>query len=432
LNVYVISADRRLLEAMRESGHYTSVVSISRERVHILLEDTEGRSREKREMNGTKEPALPEHTSVLHELYTEPDVWLVSDRQLDIQETIALRGCCPSSRIVYMLSNGLDSQAMKTRQSLCAAHGLDYTLPYHTVEQVAETAAGIGTGKEKELSKVITGIAPLPQLGLTSSLLRIGVMLSRMSGKRVGILGLNGWNPGDSGMEYKGKYVDELWGGLQGRQLQAGELLAKMHMLAPRVHYLAGSRDLKKLYYYNTEGVSWLIDQAKECFDLILLDAGSYPDHALAAQSILAADLLLVQMHQRQQAKLQWQRMCEHILQPVFRWEERQSLLLFNQMQRSPEMENEKQLSRQLGLSYVGSLPHITSFARAEAEGRLFEQVWPEYDKELSKVCRALLHFYGIPPLPEPPVALEGRAAEKEGAVRGTSWLRWMKPVKGA
>lgn len=432
MNAYVVSADRRLIETMRESGHYTSVASVSKDMVGVLLKEAEDRA----------DAAVPqlrigEGFTITQGFQDTPvpvpsgaDVWLVSDRLLDIQEAIALRDSYSASRVVYMLSNSLDPQALKTMQSLCTAHGLGYTLPYHTMEQVAEAAAGIGIGADKELSKVITGISALPQLGLTTSLLMIGMTLSRLSGKSIGIFGLNGWNPGDSGLNYSGKYLDELWGNLQGRQLQTHELTGKMQQLAPRVYYLAGSRDLKKLYYYNTEGTAWLIDRAKECFDLVLLDAGSYLDHALAAQSILASDLLLVQMHQRQQAKVQWQRMCDHILQPVFRWEERQSLLLFNQMHRSPEMENEKQLSRQLGLPYVGSLPFVSSFSRAEAEGSLLKQHWPEYEKELIKVCKALLHFYDIPLLS--PAMPRTQETFQEGQARGSSWLRWMKPLKGA
>ncbi|WP_144029144.1 hypothetical protein [Paenibacillus rigui] len=442
MNAYVVSADRRLLEAMRGSGHFDTVVSVSKEMAGVLISEAEERSRiPSASDNGqlTFDPGM--HTK-LNTLEADglpvfdrnaARVWLVSDTQLDIYEAMALGSGEPHSRIVYMLSNGLDPQALKTRQSLCAAHGLSYTLPYHTAEQVADIAAGVGASRDKPLSKVITGIAALPQLGLTSSLLRTGITLSRMSGIRVGILGLNGWNPGDSGIRYTGKYLDELWGSLQGRQLQAHELKGKMHQLAPGAHYLAGSRDLKKLYYYNIEGTSWLIDKAKECFDLLLIDAGSYPDHALAAQSILASDLLLVQMHQHPQAKLQWGRLCDHILQPVFRWEERQSLLLFNQMHRSPEMETEKQLSRQLGLPYVGSLPFVQGFSRAEAEESLLERQWPDYDKELAKACRALLHFYDIPLLPSASASsMEGKAHELEVSSKSSSWLRWMKPVKGA
>jgi hypothetical protein len=436
LNAYVVSNDRRLLEALRLSGDYGSVSSVSKEMISVFLlegeHETGGRPIKAPNEAFSREilPNNPDSASPPEALLLPGDIWIVSDLLLDMHEAVALRSRYPSHKLIYLLSNGTDPQALKTTQSLCAAHGMDYVPPYFTPEQVAEEASILCLEKKRSLSKVVASIGALPQLGVTSSLLAIGVNLAALSGIRVGIFGLNGWNPGDSGLPYTGKYVDELWGSLQGRQLQAGELIGKMQLIAPNVHYLAGNRDLKKLYYYQTDGVSWLIEKARENFDLVLLDAGSSPDHALAAQSIHAADLLLVHMSQSQQAKVQWQRMCEHILQPVFQWEDKQSMLLFNKMYRSPDVENEKQLSRQLGMPYVGSLPYVPAFYRGEAEGGWITPKEPDYVKGLQKVCRAILHYYDVP-ITSMASMEDARPAAASSSAK-SSWFRWAKPVREA
>ncbi|MFE5323409.1 hypothetical protein ACFQ88_32480 [Paenibacillus sp. NPDC056579] len=447
MNAYVVSADRRLIEALKQSGDYGAVISVSKEMIAVLLLETEERrgaadskahpqpaktsagAAEKALRYGGGEHRTPGQDCLTETVMSPGDVWVVSDEQLDIHEAVALRLCFLNNKFLYLLSNHSDSHSMKATQSLCAAHGIRYVLPFHTPEQVAGQVGSICFSREQRTSKVITAIGTLPQMGLTSSLLRIGTTLSRLSGIRVGILGLNGWNPGDSGLNYSGKYLDELWGSLQGRQLQGGELRGKMQQIATGVHYLAGNRDMKKLYYYHTDGISWLIEKARECFDLVLLDAGSYPDHALAAQSIHSADLLLVQTNQSLQAREQWNRMLEHILQPVFHLEERQTMLVFNRMLRSPEMENEKQLSRQLNMPYIGSLPQVESFYRCETERSLLVQQWPEYEKELQKVSKAILHYYDVPL-----AAVQSKEALAPATLNSPkgSWLRWMKPVKGA
>jgi hypothetical protein len=439
--MYVVSADRRLLETLRLSGDYVTVASVSKEMMSVLLMEAEEPGRIDGE-NGTIRFAgssgpdrlfLPSLMNKAAEASVEPeDVWLVSDTLLDIHEAVALRRRYPDNKLIYMLSNGTDSLALKAVQTLCAAHGIHYILPYRTPEQVAYEAAGICLAKERPVSKVITALGALPQTGLTSSLLGLGVTLSRLSGVRIGILGMNGWNPGDSGLRYSAKYLDELWGSLQGKQLQAVELRGKMQQLAPNVHYLAGNRDLKKLYYYQTDGVSWLIEKARECFDIILIDAGSYPDHALAAQSIHTSDLLLVQTHQGQQGKAQWRRMYEHILQPVFQWDERQTMLFFNKMYRTPDVENEKQLSRQLDMPYVGSLPYVASFYRSELESSLLAVHWPDYDKELQKVGRAIMHYYGLPSAEGEREAGRSRPHALPARTGKASWLSWMKPAREA
>ncbi|MCR8635838.1 hypothetical protein [Paenibacillus radicis (ex Xue et al. 2023)] len=447
MKMYAVSADRRLLEALRLSRHYDSVTSVTKEMVSVLLMDESEQGWDPEEKSssflqegnqgGAKGLELTSNrhgsgkertgTAIVH-----GDVWLVSDTLLDIHEAVALRRRYPANRLIYMLSNHADTLALKAVQTLCAAHGMHYVLPYRTPEQVAEETAGICLDREKTVSKVITVIGALPQTGLTSSLIGLGVMLSRLSGVRIGILGMNGWNPGDSGLRYNAKYLDELWGSLQGKQLQAAELHSKMQQLAPRVHYMAGNRDLKKLYYYQTDGVSWLIEKARECFDIVLIDAGSYVDHALAAQSIHVSDLLLVQMHQGQQARTQWRRMHEHILQPVFRWNERQTMLLFNKMHRSPNFENEKQLSRQMDMSYIGSLPYVASFHRSEAESNLLNLHWPEYDKELQKVSQAIMHYYSLPSVGVEKEVNRGHSQILQGRERKVSWFGWMKSAREA
>ncbi|MEK3725545.1 hypothetical protein [Paenibacillus sp. FSL H8-0034] len=431
MNAYVVSGDRRLLEALRISGDYESVSSVSKDMAAVLLmgERTESKrdSLLKTARTLVSNPSVPAPETSL----SPGDVWIVSDVLLDMHELFTLRSLYPANRIIYLLSNGTDPLTLKTTQSLCAAQGINYVLPYHTPEQVADEAGKICLIKARTVSKVITAIGALPQLGVTSSLLSIGVTLAALSGVKVGIFGLNGWNPGDSGLIYSAKYMDELWGSLQGKQLQAAELQSKMQLLAPNVYYLAGSRDLKKLYYYQTDGVSWLIEKARECFDLVLLDAGSYPDHALAAQSIHASDLLLVYMSQSQQAKAQWRRMCEHILHPVFQWEQRQSMLLFNKMIRSPDIENEKQLSRQLEMPYVGSLPYDPSFYRKEAEVGWCHPHNHDYNKELGKIAKAMLHYYDLPLVHTSAVETTKHTDSAAGSSKG-SWFRWMKPVKEA
>ncbi|MCS7461470.1 hypothetical protein N0M98_15060 [Paenibacillus doosanensis] len=439
MNAYVVSADRRLLEALRQTGEYGAVLPVSKEMISVLLAELEGRQEQPGRRNAaglSADIGIEAYTDDISIMVPAPvdsamsasDVWIVSDGLLDIYEAVALRSLYPAGKFVYLLSNDGDAHAMRAMQSLCAAHEMDYVPPYRTTEQVADEISAICFTRNQSASKVIALVGALPQLGLTSSLLRTGIALAKLAGIRVGILGLNGWNPGDSGLAYTGKYLDELWGNLQGKQLQAGELKEKMLELAPGVHYLAGNRDLKKLYYYHTEGIAWLIDKARECFDIVLLDAGSYPDHALSAQSIHTADLILVQMGQSRQAKEQWRRMCEHILQPIFHMEQRQPMLLFNKMIHSPEMENEKQLSRQLNMPYVGSLPYIDAFGRSESDRSLLSQAWPEYDKELNKVCKAILQYYDLP------VVSPAKESASVHAMKPakSGWLRWMKPVREA
>jgi hypothetical protein len=352
----------------------------------------------------------------------EADVIVVSDLLMETHELIELRSIHEQAKMVYMISNRTDYHELKRVQSLCAAHRIDFVAPRLTVEQVALEIAAVCVGKAQGASRVITGIGALPQIGLTTSLLMLGVHLGALTGVRIGILGLNGWNPGDSGILYEGKYVDEIWGTLQGKHLRPDELVRQMCRISPHVHYLAGNRDIKKLYYYQPDGASWLIRAARQSFDIVLIDAGAYLDHALAAQSIYESDLLLIELNQSRQAGEQWLRLRDQILRPVFHYAEEKSMLLFNKMYDGPDVENAKQLSRQLGLPHISSLPYVPAFYRYDADCKLLEMADDGYHTELMKACRALMQYYGLP-LKQPVKSLESKS-ETASWFRLPRWLR--------
>ncbi|WP_248928321.1 hypothetical protein [Paenibacillus hamazuiensis] len=388
MKLWLLANDPRLAEMLEKSGDFAAVLAVTAQ--------TAG--------------------------YEDGDAMVVSDAIMDIQAMMELRSRHERAKLVYLLSNRSDSRELMRVQSLCAAHRIDFVPPLLAAEQVAREVSAACLGRTADTSRVIAGVAALPQTGLTSSLLLLGVRLGALTGIRVGILGLNGWNPGDSGIPYNGKYFDEIWGSLQGKQLRPDDLLRHMQRISPEVHYLAGNRDLKKLYYYQTEGVSWLISAAKQQFDMVLIDAGAYLDHALAAQSIYESDLLLVQLNQSRQAGEQWSRVREQILRPVFHYAEDKSMLVFNKMLAGPELENARQLAKQWGLPYMASLPYVPDFYRSEAEQKLLELADEGYTAEIGKACRALMQFYGLPRREPSSKSMERR---KEAAwLRLPRWLR--------
>lgn len=351
-----------------------------------------------------------------------PELLLASDRVCDLREAVQLRERFAAARMYYMASNRDDAVALQRVRSVCAAHGIVCIPPYRTVSQICaellrpEGAAGFGP------SKVIACVSALPQSGLTVTVLLVALRLAELTGIRIGVLGLNGWNPGNTALPYAGRYADELWGSLQGNRLTPEELEARMHRAGPNVHYLAGNRDWKKLYYYGTEGARQLLQLARQRFELVLADAGCYLDHALAAQAVIDSDLLLLQTDQSLQAREQWDRTRSQIVEPVLGYDPERILLWFNRMQESAELETAKQLARQYGLPYIGSLPYVPQLRTAETERRSITVRTPELMRELDKICRALIRYYSLP-----------EAVQKSaGWAEGSAWSRWLQRVQGA
>ncbi|WP_284644240.1 hypothetical protein [Paenibacillus silviterrae] len=352
---------------------------------------------------------------------TVPGIIAVSDRHWDLSFVLSLRSKYAGSHCFYLLSNQGEAAHFQQMQRVCSEHGIHCILPYRTASQIIDDIVRYSSDPPPPpaRSQVVAILGALPQSGVTTSVLHLAARLAELADIRIGILGMNGWNPGDAGIPYTAKYLDELWGAVHSKQLTAAELPSKMQQVAPKVHYLAGSRDLKRLYYYQPEGAAWLIECACKSFDLLLLDAGSYPDHALAAQSIHACDRLLVQLGQSVQAKAQWLRTREQLMNPVFAFPESKLLLWFNRMHRTAEdLENERQLSEQLRLPYIGALPYDPSFLRMEADRRLLRMsLSTDYQVELDKVCRWLIDLYKLPARPLLPSAIQNNTVR-------WSWLR--------
>ncbi|UUZ90416.1 hypothetical protein LJK87_31470 [Paenibacillus sp. P25] len=361
------------------------------------------------------------------DLLASADAVAASERLMGFEAVLALRDRCKEKPFFFLAGNKPSSQELNRLRGLCAAHDIHCILPYRTVEQICEEIARCMSSATMPQSKVIAMIGALPRLGLTTSLLHTAVRLSERTGIRVGVLGLNGWNPGDSSITYEGKYLDELWGALQGRQLTEEELPGKMQPLGAKAMYLAGDRDLKKLYYYSAEGAAWLIERAQRCFDLVLIDAGSYPDHALAAQSLLVSDLVLVHLNQSLQAREQWRRMREQILDPVLGFEASKALVVWNRMRPQAGLENEKRLAQQVGIPTLGRLPETEEIFGKETERGLFRTAAPGYLAEIDKLCRAIVRYYELPE-PGSSLAEEGSAL----AVRRTkpSWWKLFNPSR--
>jgi len=357
-------------------------------------------------------------------LENEDKVLIISDQALEAADLPAIREVNPGLKIIYLLSNQDDSFEIRRVQGVCAAHNIQYITPYHTLEQLAQEIIHMCFNTTRKLSHIITGISPLPQMGLTSAMLSVANVISKMYNIRIGFFGMNGWNPGDTFFKYDGKYFDEIWGALNGRTLYISDLKPKMHEIRHNFHYLAGNRDMKKLYYYQTEGVAHMLKEARseEGFDLIFCDAGAYFDHALAAQSMYAADLILINMNQQKDSMNAWARSLEQLLKPILKFNKDKSALMFNKMypQKTHEVFSPSKLSEQMGkIPFFGSLPYLPNFFLTQANKGLFAVDDPEYNEQLVVIAKAIGGMYGFPLSKEYSDALE---AEKQ--VKKSFWRR--------
>ncbi|MDF2646849.1 MAG: hypothetical protein K0Q73_2654 [Paenibacillus sp.] len=328
------------------------------------------------------------------------DLIILSDDKGELTDVTQLRVKFPDPTIFYILSIQEDVMEAKKIQSFCKAHNIRVILPFRTIKQIVEEISGALFTSHKVTSHVVTGMAAIYGVGLTSTLLMLGRQITQISDIRVGILGLNGFNPGVSSIDYKGKYLDEIWGALDGSYLNADDLYEKMDEVSPNLRYLAGNRDFIKIYTYTPEGISYLIELAKQKFDLVLIDAGHYIDTPLSVQGILSSDFLLVLTNQRQFAKDNWNRLKEQILEREIGMNldnAKNVWMICNMMYSSPDVETYTQLQDEYKLPSMANLAYYNTFYKTEYRKNLFEFQDKKYIDEINRVADALIDYYTFP-----------------------------------
>jgi len=183
------------------------------------------------------------------------------------------------SFIFYMMGNYPDSAKQAQIKMVCLAKNIQLIPPKQTIEQIVNRILKtVFPGTDNHSSNLISLFGAMPRAGVTSLTLSIAKRLSDISSIKIGVFGLNCWNPGDVFIKgYNAMYLDDIKNYLSNKMLSEDELTKSMFPVN-RFLYMAGSRDIKKRLYYSIDEIHYLIDQAKNVFDLILLDSGSHYD----------------------------------------------------------------------------------------------------------------------------------------------------------
>lgn len=339
------------------------------------------------------------HFSMVPETFplTKEDILVIYDDVADLTQLFQVRKQYPDVQMFYVITLHEDDQSARSIHAACKTQQIRVIPPFRTPEQIAME---ILQKQDQKVSRVVAGMAAIYGVGLTTSMLTLGKMLAELCEIKVGVLGLNPFNPGTSHIRYKGKYLDEIWGTLDSQYLQPHELQEKMDQLQTNLYYLAGNRDLIKIYIYNPEGVSYLINLAKQQFDVVLVDVGSYVDNALAYQGILSSDLLLVETNQDRFARENWLRQREQILEKQVGIDfaaARNVWMVCNRMLKYADMETDTQLETLYSLPCIASVPYLDNFYRIQQRSNLLEYNEFSYLSAVRRVAESLIDFYQFP-----------------------------------
>lgn len=327
------------------------------------------------------------------------EVVIVSDRLASPSLLSELRkNTAQNCHIFFIMSDTADGSHYNQVQMQCLSYGISLVPANLSIDQITSyIVESVFPEKMKHSSNVITFFGSHPGVGVTTILLAIARRIASISKVKVGVLGLNVLNPGDCNIPgYEGLYLDELKSYLSNSVFSEDQLHNSMYSVG-KVKYLAGNRDIKKRLHYTIEEINFLIELAKNVFDIVLIDAGSQFDNALAIQSLLSSDLRFLIAAQGLRGYNSWKLNYEQIIEPLG-YTNNSFLIICNRFKENINFPKVKYLQDLYNITFLQTIPDIGDLGfYAEQEQRLLADFGvKQYDLAISKIVNNICKLYGI------------------------------------
>lgn len=329
---------------------------------------------------------------------TEFEVLLLSDRIISFEMLPELRQALPGGTMFYMVSDSADYRRYQKIETMCHAHDTHIVYPKQTQDQIISFVTGILQPKEDFLKNhVVTFVGAQPKAGVTSTVMAVATRLGMTTDSKIGVLGLNSWNPGTVFIKnYCGNYLDEIKTLLSNKLLSSSQLLKEMCEYN-HFFYLAGNRDIKKRLHYSIKEIHFLIEQARKTFELVLIDAGSNFDDALCIQGLLNSDTKLLVTDQQMSGLNAWNAAFEQVLEPLG-FSRADFLMIVNKYKNRPVFPDVKQLAHDYGVPCLRHLANVGDIGLiVEANQQLIiDYDEQDYVKDIDFIVKALIKTYKL------------------------------------
>ncbi|MED3795209.1 ParA family protein [Niallia alba] len=287
------------------------------------------------------------------------DAVLLDGDSFDINNIGVVREKYPSIPMYFKPTQIKSEQFTKTITRLCAAYKVTLIHEYSTELQVVEYCINNLTNKDDYLSKRIIGIFGTHNgAGVSSTTLNLGRALSLKVKEKVLVLSLNSWDPADYFYLYQGQYLNDLKVDLNVKNLTINRLSEAIYY-HDSFYHLAGNRDIKMQRFYKSYEIEHLIQTAQQLFDVILIDAGTHFDSALAAQAYLSSNMKFLVTNQEEKGyKGYYPYLYQQIIEPSGGKND-DFMLVINKFQPANALISEKKLEEELNMNRVVTIPDM-------------------------------------------------------------------------
>lgn len=271
----------------------------------------------------------------------------------------------PELPIMYRVTGITDMKMIKNVETICAAYKVHTLYEYMTYNQITnDVLQHIFGATQQRKSNVIAFFGTHSGSGVSTTTMNTGKLLSECIHNKVLILSLNAWDPSDYFLSYEGKYLDDIRIELKNNMFTEDSLMQAVHAYSDNLYHLAGNRNIKLQRYYKENEIEQLLEVAKSCFDVVLVDAGSHFDNAAYAQTYITSDFKFLVTTQEEKGYLSyWPHIYNQLIKPLNR-SKNEYMLLINRYDPDMSLIKDSSLQEQMGMSLLTTIPNQGIFGQ--------------------------------------------------------------------
>ena len=282
----------------------------------------------------------------------EDDELLIDSDNVDQTKLYTFVDSNPKLKIMYIIE-----EVSQNFASYALAHQIQLIDPSQVMAHLTLQ------DKMANLLPIVAFWGVFPRLGTTTISLLVGKAIAEQHHKRVGMIGLNGYDPGQWMFAGKGHSLDDVLPYLQ-RKLDRETLLTSMESVQG-LKYLPGLRNPMQAWKINPDYVRNLIETANTAFDVTILDLGSVLNTALALEGLSLSSYRYVVANDLLQTQRRFFDYFDYVLRPLG-ISQNELLLVGNQLHGSGKLDA---FAKTLGLYPMTGIPMIP-FLDQHAETR--------------------------------------------------------------
>ena len=319
---------------------------------------------------------------------------------LPVAELKELRLHYPTQQIFYRVTNVQNMYIQRNIQATCAAHTVTALQENLTVEQLKEEVENIlFQNGHAQTRRVASFFGTHSGAGVSTTLMNVADLLAKRIEGKVLVLSLNPWDASDYFIDYQGRYLNELKIDLKTKSLTDEKFLSSLQHYPDSFYHLAGNRDIKLQRYFKIDEIEYLLDRARDLFDVVLIDGGPHFDNACYAQAYRGSDLRFLITTQEPKGYMgYWPHIFEQLLQPLGALSN-DFLLVLNRYVPENSLATEKDVTENLNIPLLATIPDEGSLgSSAITQKKLLHEngASKEYADTLLSINRAIINQYQL------------------------------------